>query len=110
MLKEIGMKTLETNRLILRKFTLDDVEDMYNNWGTDPETCRMLSWNVHKDKDETASVISNWIKEYENPFSFNWVVELKETKQIIGNISTVEWKVEDEVCEIGYCILILKKN
>ena len=31
-------KTLETERLILRKFTILDAEDMYNNWSTATNT------------------------------------------------------------------------
>ena len=28
-------KTLETERLILRKFNIEDAEGMFNNWATD---------------------------------------------------------------------------
>ena len=31
-MKLIGTKRIETERLILRKFVIDDVEDMYVNW------------------------------------------------------------------------------
>ena len=103
MLKEIGMKQLETDRLILRKFTLTDVDAMYNNWASDPEVSKTLEWEVHESKDVTLSIITDWIKEYDNPFHFNWVVELKETGEIIGNIATAKSYVKDEVCEIGYC-------
>ena len=30
-----GAKTLETERLILRQFTLNDAEAMYRNWAND---------------------------------------------------------------------------
>ena len=36
-------KTLETERLILRKFTIEDVEGMFNNWATDSKTNKFLS-------------------------------------------------------------------
>lgn len=29
----LGTKTLETERLILRKYKLSDAKDMYENWG-----------------------------------------------------------------------------
>ncbi|MCL2860260.1 MAG: GNAT family N-acetyltransferase [Oscillospiraceae bacterium] len=103
MLKEIGMKEIETGRLILRKFTLDDVDGMYNNWASDFETSKMLDWDVHENREVTLSVISNWIKEYEKLFYFNWVVELKENGEIIGNIEIRRCKLRDEICEIGYC-------
>ena len=33
-------KTIQTNRLILRKFTITDADDMYNNWASDTECCK----------------------------------------------------------------------
>ena len=35
-MKPMGTKTLETDRLILRKFTPEDAEDMYENWASEP--------------------------------------------------------------------------
>ena len=46
-------KTLETERLILRKFNIKDAEEMFNNWETDPKTNKYLSWELHKDVAET---------------------------------------------------------
>ena len=54
------MKELETDRLILRKITLDDREDMFNNWASDPKTSEMLGWDVHESVDVTKKVIQNW--------------------------------------------------
>ena len=33
-MKDLGTKTLETERLVLRKFTLDDVDGMCEGWAT----------------------------------------------------------------------------
>ena len=59
-------KTLDTERLILRKFTIDDAEGMFNNWATDSETNKFLSWPIHNNIEETKGVISKWISNYEN--------------------------------------------
>ena len=34
-MKHIGTKNIETERLILRRFTLDDADAMYRNWASD---------------------------------------------------------------------------
>lgn len=103
MLNKTGTKTIETSRLRLRKFTLNDIDAMYNNWASDPETSKMLTWDVHENKDVTNMVVSGWIKEYEDPFNYNWLVELKENNEPIGSISGVKVNVKEETCEIGYC-------
>ena len=95
-------KKLETDRLILREFKIDDAEAMYRNWATDPECCKYLSWNVHRDVNETKTVIQAWIDSYKNG-SYHWVVELKENHEIIGSISVVRVHEEHKTAEIGYC-------
>ena len=37
MLNKVGTKLIETERLILRKFTLDDSEAVLKNWSSDEE-------------------------------------------------------------------------
>ena len=95
------MKTLETDRLILRKFNENDYKGMFNNWASDPKVCKYVSFNPHKDYEETKEIINNWIKNYDNG-SYNWVVELKYTKEIIGNIEVISASKKHNNCEIGY--------
>lgn len=101
-MKELNTKTLESNRLILRRFLLKDAEGMYNNWATDSECCKFLSWDVHKNIDETKSVIQSWINGYDSG-SYNWIVELKDTNEVIGSISAVSVSKKHFTAELGYC-------
>lgn len=39
-MKHIGTQTIETDRLLLRKYEMTDVDDMFRNWVTDPEASR----------------------------------------------------------------------
>lgn len=96
------MKKLETERLILRKFEIEDADQMYNNWASDPESNKYLEWELHKNIEETKSIIEKWINEYESG-SYNWIVELKETNELIGSISVVKNHKENLNCEVGYC-------
>lgn len=101
-MNKIGMTTLETERLILRKFKLEDAEGMYNNWATDPLCCRYVTWDLHKNIEETKAIISMWIDEYDNG-TYNWIVELKGTNEVIGSITAVHIHKDDFNVEIGYC-------
>ena len=96
----MNTKELESERLILRKFKIEDVSNVYNNWATDYETSKFLSWQPHKDIEVTKKVVQTWINEYENG-SYNWIVEIKDNHEPIGSISVVNEK--DSVAEIGYC-------
>ena len=95
-------KTLETDRLILRKFTIDDAEGMFNNWATDPKTYKFLGWTAHKDIDETKAIINDWISKYQYG-SYNWIVELKNTHEVIGCICEEGKTLRHKNIVLGYC-------
>ena len=99
-----GTKRLETERLILRRYTETDAEPMYANWASDPEVSKYLTWPPHSSVEVTKSLVTDWITRYENPDYYNWVIELKETGEVVGNISGVEVIEKIEAIEIGYCM------
>ncbi len=95
---------IETRRLILRRFTLEDANDMFNNWASDPEVTRFLTWLPHSSAEVTRSLLTKWISNYEDGGYFNWVMEYKETGKVIGNISVVKLHEDIEGADIGYCM------
>lgn len=100
----LGTKTIETERLLLRKFTPDDADDMFNNWASDPDVTRYLTWPTHNCVDGTKWVLSMWIPQYEDGKVFNWAIYYKETDEVIGNISVVQLDEGIESADIGYCL------
>ena len=44
MMNKTGTQKIETERLTLRPFQPTDAEDMFNNWASDPEVTRFLTW------------------------------------------------------------------
>lgn len=101
-MNDLGTITLETERLILRRFKIEDAENMYNNWASDEKVCRYVTWDVHESVEVTKQLLENWIKEYDDN-AYKWAVELKDTHEIIGNISVVHIHKKDLNAEIGYC-------
>lgn len=99
-----GTQTLETNRLILRRFRIDDADDMFKNWASDAEVTKFLTWPPHVDVNLTRALLDDWIDKYSDPAYYNWVIELKEIKEIIGNISVVKLNERTEAAYIGYCM------
>ena len=99
-----GTKKLETNRLILRKFKIEDANCMYNNWACNPNVSKYVTWEPHKDVSETKALLEEWIKKYNDIDTYKWVAEIKDTKEIIGSIDVVSKKfLKFGACEIGYC-------
>ena len=102
MLTHIGTKTLATPRLILRRMTVDDAQDMYLNWAADEKVPRYLSWDVHKSVEATREILETWVAAYDNLENYHWVIEFDRT--IIGTIGLHNIHSRHERCELGYCI------
>jgi ribosomal-protein-alanine N-acetyltransferase len=64
-MEHLGTKELETERLILRKFTKNDAKVMFNNWANDDEVTKYLTWPTHNAINVTLSVLEQWLQSYE---------------------------------------------
>ena len=97
--------TLETQRLLLRPFSVADAEDMYNGWATDPEVTKYVTWNPHADLGETVALLERWVAEYEKPERLNFAIERKEDGRLIGNIDVCGYlDGPGGTPVIGYCL------
>ena len=103
-MNHVGTIQLETDRLVLRRFTVNDAESVFNNWASDDEVTKYLTWPTHKSKDVSRGFMDYCVTGYANPSCYQWGIELKDTKELIGNISVV--KVIDEIdsLELGWVI------
>lgn len=97
-MKPIEPRPMETERLTLRPFREEDAQPMFDNWATDPEVTRFLTWPVHANVDITRSVLRRWI----DAGSSEWCVEPKEFGEAMGSIGVVN--VDGDIIEVGYCL------
>lgn len=100
-----GTITLETNRLILRRFRLDDAQAMYDNWASDPEVTKFLTWPIHGNVEISRSILQSWIDAYADNDTYQWAIVLKENGDFpIGSIAVVHQQEDINMVHIGYCI------
>ena len=104
MLTHKGTKTIETERLILRRAVMEDAEPMFANWASDPEVTKYLTWPTHENVDVSRFVAERWDKDSEKEDYYQWMIVLKAINEPIGSISVVELNDRVEMAEIGYCI------
>lgn len=102
-MNHFGTKRLITERLILRKFTDSDVNDMFSNWGSDSAVTKFLKWKKHENVNVTKEYITSLSEQYKNPRTYIWGIELKEIGQVIGSISAT-CNQEAESVHISFCI------
>ncbi|MGG0657627.1 GNAT family N-acetyltransferase [Rummeliibacillus pycnus] len=94
---------LETERLILRKVTLEDIEDMYL-YGSNGEVSKYVTWNTHETISDTKDFVEIVLNKYENKQVSPWEIEYKENGKFIGTIDFVWWQPNHKTAEIGYVI------
>lgn len=99
-----GTVKIETDRLVLRRFTMEDADIMYRNWASDDEVTQYLSWPTHADVNVTRSVIERWVQSYANSDFYHWVVVLKSIGEPIGSLSVVKYDEKTASATIGWCM------
>jgi len=103
-MEHLGTKQIETARLILRKFLIDDVEKMYQNWANDDDVTKYLMWESHKDKNVTKNVLEDWIKNYSKNDFYQWAIVPKDINEPVGSIGIVSKNDKIKMVHFGYCI------
>ena len=74
------MKVLETERMILRPWRLEDAKDLYE-YASTSKVGPMAGWKPHKDLEESKEIIQMFMEEDET-----WAIELKENQKVIGSV------------------------
>ena len=104
-MKNLGTKKLETERLILRKFELSDIEELfYNGYIRDELMTENLSWKPCKTIEEQRKIIEEWVNNYKELNFYKWLIELKDTHELIGGIDVCNLYEKKDYGEVGYCI------
>ena len=104
-MNKVGTKTLETERLILRKFTLDDAKSYHNNWSIDKithEYDEIPSLDTLEKTEEHIKAILYRYEAFDN--YYNWAIELKSNHEVIGHIGSNKMVSNFQYTEIGYSL------
>ena len=84
-MKHLGTRNLKTSRLYLRRFKVSDAQMVYDNWSSDEEVTRYVTWPAHKDIITTKRILMDWQLYYQSPNAFHR-------------------RGMRHQCELGYCL------
>ena len=99
-----GTKTIETQRLILRRAAVEDAQAMFDNWASDPEVVQYLTWPVHTSPETTRQVLQSWVSGYGQDNFYQWLIVPKEVGQPVGSISGMNPNDQLSSVEVAYCV------
>mgnify|MGYP003322775252 CR=1 FL=1 len=81
----IELPTIETRRLTIRPFVIEDAVSMYHNWASDSRVTKYLTWNPHSNIEETKNIITRWISDANNSTELTFAIEYKENNTNYSN-------------------------
>ena len=103
-LNDTGTQEIETERLRLRRFLIDDANEMFQEWTSNENVTRYLTWERHKSVEQTKTYLFDVIVSYEQDNRYSWGIELKETGGLIGSIGASIKNESPRNASVGYCL------
>jgi len=97
------LPTLETDRLLLRKLTMEDLEDIFA-YGSDEEVSKYVTWDTHRTIADSKSFLDFAFSRYHDRKVAPWGIVYKKNQRLIGTIDYVWWKPVHHTAEIGYVL------
>ena len=97
-----GTIKIKTERLFLRRRTIDDAPQEFKNYQSDDEVTKHLTWQAYKNpKDAENYLKTQVLANYENKNFCNWAISYNE--EVIGAIDA---RIDEDKLSamIGYCL------
>ncbi|MCL2463443.1 MAG: GNAT family N-acetyltransferase [Defluviitaleaceae bacterium] len=83
-----GTVRLETDRLILRRFAMEDIRQIFDNCWSDPEVWQMTLYKPMRCVEDVINAAEmftdGWLGAYDRPNRYSWAVQLKSSGEVIG--------------------------
>ena len=97
-----GPPRLETERLVLRKMTLDDAGAVFA-YASDPEVTRYVPWETHRSVEDSRAFLALTERKYEGGEP-DWGMVYKGDGRFVGACGFVGWSREHARAEMGYVL------
>ena len=89
---------LETDRLILRPWKMDDLEDFFD-YASIEGLGQMAGWLPHKTIADSRIILDMFIRGRRV-----FAIELKETGKVVGTIGYMSYNADNATVEVGYSL------
>lgn len=99
-----GTFTIDTPRLLLRRFEAQDLEAMHRNWASESSVQIEYGEPVYKTLEEAKELLYKYISGYESDSFYRWAIIEKASGENIGQIAFCRVYEELRTAEIEYCI------
>ncbi len=100
----VPMTQLETERLLLRKFQLSDLESHHRHITSDPEVAKTMLWQANPDPAHAEQVLKRILAGYETGNSYRWAIVRKVDDAYLGTVSLLRLDGHQRSCAFAYML------
>lgn len=104
MITNVGTHSIDTQRLLLRRFEYSDNASMRKYWVSDKNVQSMYREPVYTTESEVNELLDRYIGSYQNEDYYRWAIIDKSTSECIGQIAYYFVDSNNNYAEIEYCI------
>lgn len=97
------MEQLRTERLILRKQRIEDVQAYFDRIGSRPEVTAGMLWEPHQALSDSRASVEKALRRYETGKCYRWAIELPD-EGLIGIIELLGFEEKEEICSFAYML------
>lgn len=94
---------LETPRLVLRAFSNEDINDIFE-YASVKSVTDFLPWEAHQTLDDTKAFLKMSKEMFKKYGNIDFAILLKEENKVIGGISIRKWNDNNRCADIGYVL------
>ena len=101
-----GTRELETARLRLRRYRMEDAALLHQYFGTDEKMFEYSGWNPYATQEMAEASVREFIESYEKPSFYGWAIELKKNSEHIfaGTVGAYDYDPEAGTAEVGLSV------
>ena len=99
-----GTQEIETERLRLKRFVIENGNEIFREWAGDENVAKYLTWERHRSAAQTKNWLFEVIAGYEQDNKYCWGIELKENGGLIGSIGLDLINERVRSANVGYCL------
>lgn len=103
-MKYVPFTELTTNRLRLRKLTMDDVSVYYARIGCSSEVTKYMLFPPHRDISESVASVEKALQRYREGRCYRFCISLIDTDELIGVIEPLRFDEQTGTCSFAYML------
>lgn len=100
----VEMRSIRTERLVLRKLRREDTRDYYDRLGSSEAVTKYMLFDPHRDISDSVASIEKALRRYEAGRCYRWGIALPSDDRIIGVMELLRFDEEAESCSFAYML------